>query len=227
MQQARVLLEIGSQDKRAAFAEQPTGPTQERRGIRGLQISDRGTWKEAEAPARRMADRGQRRQHHVVGAYGFDRQRRIITPETPCGFVEMLAGNIDRCIDRKIRERIEQQARLHAGAAAELHQGAARTGQGRDLPCALAQDRGFGAGEVIFRQPADIVEQRRTTGVIEKLGGNGSRRAGQPVQHRLPKFLAIGRLGDLERQHLSVHRRSSAKRIPPNIQRASGGKKLR
>ena len=61
-------------------------------------------------------------------------QRRIVAPQPRRRRIEMLARNIDRRIERQLWQRLDQQARLHARAAAELDQRASpvrRAGRSR------------------------------------------------------------------------------------------------
>ena len=82
----------------------------------------------------------------------------------------MIAGNIHRHIAGRIRQLIQQQAGLHAAAAAELHQQDALAEQRGHVRAVVAHDLQLGTRGVVLGQLADLIEQRRALGVIEILG---------------------------------------------------------
>ena len=127
----------------------------------------------------------------------------------------------------EVLHRIEQQSGLHARSTAEFHQRAARTRKDGYLARLPTQDRGLGSGGIVFGLLADHIEQRRASRIVEILGRDRPRRASQTAKNVTTEGVAIGQLAVVGRQKRHVHRRSSERRIPPNIQRASGGKKLR
>ena len=226
VQAPRVLAQVDAQHQRAAVAQQGTRAAQEGGRLSRFEIADGRAGKKAEA--RRAVHVGrQGLQGHVVGAHRLDAEPRIVAAQAGRGGVEMLARDVDRHVGREVGHRLEQQPRLDAGAAAELDQGAARPGQPRLLARTAGQDPGLGAGEVILRQLADGVEQFGAPRIVEELRRDGARRPRQAGMNGGAELVAVTDLDGVRSKQGDVHRRSSASRMPPNIHRASGGKKLR
>ncbi len=71
----------------------------------------------------------------------------------------MVPRDVDGHIGRKGAQRIQQDADLDTGPAAELDQGRARPDRLGDLPGIVAQNPDLGPGRVILGQVADAVEQ--------------------------------------------------------------------
>src|SRR5882672_1112193 len=100
-----------------------------------------------------------------------DAQLRVVACQPGRSLVEGICADVDRHVSRELRRRIEQQARLGAFSAAELHQCCALWNARGQLFCNVAQQGGFGTGDVIVVRPADLLEQARACGVVEVLRG--------------------------------------------------------
>src|SRR5690349_11729495 len=122
----------------------------------------------------------------------------------------MLARDVDRRVERELGQRLDQQSRLDARAAAELDQGTCRSRPPADLTGAPPQDLGLRAREIVLGQLADLVEQGRAARVVQELRGDGARVRGQSVDDGAAELLAVGRLGNFQVEYRTVHRRSSA-----------------
>ena len=118
---------------------------------------------------------------------------------------EHLGGNVDRHIGRDGRRRSQQDSHFLARAAAELDQGRARRKEARHVTRPLAQELELAAGQIIFRQGRDLLEQLRAGLVVEVFGREPlgpCRQAGDDVARERGR-----RLGDVV-ANSSLNRRS-------------------
>src|SRR6516162_8882386 len=139
----------------------------------------------------------------------------------------MLARDVDWHISCRPIERSQQDARLRAGAAAELDQPAVRADLRRNIGRVFFEDRDLGAGRIVFGEAADRLEQSRAARVIEEFARDRFWGAAEPFQHGIAKALLTGRQIMKREASAADHPRSSASRNPAKAQRAAGGKKLR
>ncbi len=130
------------------------------------------------APLTSVGSVGER---HVVGANRLDPEAGIVAPQPRRRGVEMLARNVDRNVSRQLGQRLDQQPRLDARAAAEFDQRAARPGAARPISLrtlrAGSRSRcGSGNIPAARRSASNSAEPR---GVVEEFGRDGARRARQ------------------------------------------------
>ncbi len=102
-----------------------------------------------------------------IGHDGMDRQVGIIAGQSARGLLEEARRDVDRHIGRETGQTVEQQPRLDARAAAEFDQLRPLGHMGGQTVRARGQDRGLGAGRVIFRQLRDALEERAALGIVE------------------------------------------------------------
>ena len=98
------------------------------------------------------------------------------------GQSQEIAGDIDGQVVQAAlpaQGGIQQQARLDRAAAAELDNRDLVAGGGDDLVGIALEDGALGAGQVVFGQVADPLEQLRADPVVKKA-------AGEPLSLRLP-----------------------------------------
>ena len=138
---------------------------------------------------------------------------------------QIVAGDIQRQIGPRLCG-LQQDAHLAERTGAELHDLGVLAHQRCDFGRMAPQKRGLGAGLVVFRQFADLVEQMRTRRVVEILCADLLGRLGQSRDQGLGEVFN-GRRRVVYPGELGVHQISSARRMPLNCQRAAGGKKLR
>ncbi len=137
----------------------------------------------------------------------------------------MTARDIDGHIRRERRQPVEQQPRLHARAAAELHEQRVIADEAGDVVPVLFENAQLGARGVILFQLADAIEQLGTERIVEIHRRDALRRTLQTLQHvrdeRLVSGVMIAKLKpDLGRgPHQPT---SAARRTPLNCQRAVG-----
>ena len=154
----RVLFQIDADQHLAAVSENARVIGQKVYcGVR-LEIADRRAWKEADPLAIRAGQGRQREGPRVIGADRDDRQPWEVLGEAAGSVPQMLARDVDRHVSRRPIERLQQDARFGARAAAELNQPAVRADLCRDLRRIRFEDRDLGAGRVILRQAADRLE---------------------------------------------------------------------
>ena len=228
VENCRVLLQVGADQHLAAGTEQLCPIRQECDDLAWLEIADRRAREKADALA---IGSGKLRQHKGPGVIGADRDHRElwkIGGEPRRRAAQLLARNVDRDIGGRPIERLEQDAHLVAGAAAELDETAMRTDAGGDIGGETVEDRDLGARQIILGQLADLLEQSRAARVVEKFTRQRFGVAAEPGEDRVAKaFLARREVMKRKTGGDISHHRSSARRSPEKAQRAEGGKKLR
>ena len=190
-----------------------------------IEIADRRSGEEPHPLAPGARQQGQHERPRIIGADGDHRDRRKILGESSSGITQMLARNVHRNIGGGPVERVQQNADLLAGAAAELDQPAMRTHLSRDFGGILFEDRDLGPRRIIFGQPADLFEEPGTARVVEEFARDRFAGADEPAEHGIAKALLAGR--QIMKGKMGVaapHQMSSASRSPAKAQRAEGGK---
>ena len=107
---------------------------------------------------------------------------RIVGQQRLRALFQHRARDVDRHVVHAVRclqPRLDQRARLGRRAGAELHEQRARAGRADDLGGVRAQDGELGAGQVVLGQRADLLEQRRSLGVVEVATREAFARRGQ------------------------------------------------
>ena len=179
--------------------------------------------------------RRQRERRGVVRASRVDGDARIVVEDGLRRRAQVLLGNVHRHVGRRAA-CVQQQAHLGAAAAAVFHQTAPSRHAAGDGRAVGAQNRDLRARQVVLGQPRDGVEQPRTRGVVEVLGGNGLARLAQSMQdlrsHVRPRRAAIehlepsGAVGAGRRRGAArfgaEHVVYRASRMPVNCQRSLG-----
>ncbi len=163
-----------------------------------------------------------------VSDHAVDPQTRVLEDELLGTVADHALGDVDRHVAHEVAglvQRVEQDARLGRGSGAELDEldGARERG---DVGRRGGEDRALGAGLVVRRQLADLVEQLGAAGVVEVLRRQLLEGAGEPVQDVLGEraLLAAVEVGvdlDGDRQggvaHGLHHATSVASRMPAKI----------
>src|SRR5229473_1285451 len=143
------------------------------------------------------------------------------------GLAEIFARDVDRHIGGRRLERLQEDAHLAAGTAAQFHEPAMRAEMRRDRAGIFLEDRDLGAGQIVFRNLTDLLEQGRAAHIVEEFARQRLRVLSEPGEHRVAKIL-LARRQIVKGEDAAIHPyRSSARRSPENAQRAEGGKKLR
>src|SRR5579883_2370165 len=205
LNEVRILFQIDADYHVAAGAEQPAAIDEKGLGFLGLEIADRRAREEAEPLAGRAGERGQPERARIVGADGGDQQRGEVLGKARRRVAQMLARNVDGNIGGGPLQRFEQDARLAAGAAAELDEAAFPSRPRRDGRRVLLKDRDLGAGRVIFRKPADLLEQGRAPRVVEELAGDRLAGLGQAGEDGVAKTLLLVTEIVKAQDHLVAH----------------------
>ena len=114
----------------------------------------------------------------------------------------------------------EQHLGLHRSAGAQLEDAHRPAGEPHGLADDLGrvglENRALGAGRVVLGQLGDALEQRRSSGVVEQVGGQRLRGRGEP---------SADGVGDSRRRHEGLP--SSARRTPATWNCVFAGQKLR
>src|SRR6516162_5425440 len=122
-----ILFKVDADQHLAPGTENPSIIGEKRnRGIR-LEISDRRPGKKPPPLAGRAGQWWKQKGTRVVGADSDNRDPRKIFGKTGGGITQMLARDIDGYVGCRPIKRLKQDARLLAGATAELDQAAMRT----------------------------------------------------------------------------------------------------
>jgi hypothetical protein len=99
-------------------------------------------------------------------------------------------ADVDWYVQVDLIQRIEDQASLGAGAAAELHEGGTVGDEGGKLRGDIHEKGRLRSGYVVFRQFADGLEQPRAFGVVEVLAGQGLSTCRKASEHVVEKATA-------------------------------------
>ena len=202
IQHGRCLFQIDADQEQAAGADQLGHHGQEVGGPVRVEVADAGAGEEGHP---RPFGSTVRHRHLAgeIGAGGMDLQPGELGGHLLGRHPQVLARDVHGHIGAGL-EALEQQADLHATAAARLHQDAAGAHPGRDVGGVGLEDRDLGAGRVILRGLGNGVEELRAAGVVEKLGRDVARPAPQAREH-LHRQLGGGRVQVLEANLRSAH----------------------
>ena len=99
-------------------------------------------------------------------------------------------ADIDWYVQVDLRRRIQDQASLRTGAAAEFHESGAIGDETSKLWRDTGEKGRLGSGDIVFRQFANGLEQPRAFGVVEVLAGHGLPGSRQASEHVLEKATA-------------------------------------
>jgi hypothetical protein len=97
----------------------------------------------------------------------------------------------------------------------------------RDIARVLSQNPDLGAGRIVFRQTADLLEQGGAARVVEEFARDRLAGAAEPIEHGIAEAFLAGCQIMKGKARAVDHPISSANRNPTKAQRAEGGKKLR
>ena len=181
-QRGQVLLQVDADDHRRRLAERGAHPPEERHRLLRPEIADRRSGKEAD-PVRAQPVVGQGDRLHEIGV---DRHQPEIGkpgPHVPHRLGERAVVDVDRDPRRRLLERAQQDRRLAARAAAELDHAGPRADQRGHLAGVALQKADLGAGQVVFVEGRDLLEQRRAARIVEEPAGQRLLRPGEAVQH--------------------------------------------
>ena len=126
---------------------------------------------------------GRQRQREFRIEVGDDRhhlERRVRRRQSGRRLHQEVARDVDRHVARQRRQRIQQQPRLGARAAARLDQQRALADRGGDRADVLAQDRRLDPRQVVLGLLADPLEQPRALCVVQVARRDVLRRVAQP-----------------------------------------------
>src|SRR5690606_33477387 len=122
----------------------------------------------------------------------------------------------------------QQQAYLATGTAAQLDQVAVRAGDVEDVVGRLGENLLLGAGDVVLRLLADLLEQLGPAPIIEELRRGPFRARGEPGEGFVAQRGVVWLLQLIVKVNCQRHVQSPlARRSPANCQRMAGWKKLR
>jgi hypothetical protein len=131
---------------------------------------------------------------------------------------ERRARDVDRQVaqrGRALEQRADEAPRLPRAPAAELDEIAPLAGERRDLGGVRGQDLVLRAREVVLRQPADLLEQRRPDGVVEESARQALGRGGETPLDLGREVAEPGlRLGGEDRETLPDRRILGARKVP-------------
>ena len=183
--------------------------------------------KPSRLPSPRAGKRGRSNGRVIVGADRDDGERREIARPARRRLAQRLARDVDRDIGGRRLERVAAAVRtLRLAPLPNSTSWHARPDKRGDLAGVLLEDRHLGARRIVFRQLADLLEQRRAARVVEKVARDRlcALRRG-PTSTASRKLSSAGARSWKTRQVLaSSLMRSSASRMPPNAQRARAGR---
>ena len=180
-QRSLVLHEVHTDQQQRAFAQRLAHRAQEVCGGAGDHVADGRSGEEAEL-GQSLDLGGQFHPAHEIGLDRIDRKACKLGRELGRRRAQEIARDIERDIGRR-RNRREQQRGLDRGARAKLHHRAPRPDQPGDFLGPPAQDLGFGAGEVIFGELRNVLEQPRSGIVVEPARRHRLLRLGQPGEN--------------------------------------------
>jgi len=160
--------------------------------ILGREIADRGAGIEEQAALGAHLV-GQFETVREIHAQRFHRDLREALAQARQGVMGEFAGDVDRHVLRRLQER-KQLGRLGAVAGAEVDQGGPKAGHARDLGAMAFEDRGLGAGRVIFGQFADGLEQLGAERVVQEFGRNAGL-IGAQAGVQLLRVVGVGNSG--------------------------------
>ena len=181
-QNAQVLFQIGADHQPAVGAENTAHVGEQRTGIGAQEIADRRAGKEAELRALGQFLRQRDRAREITD----DRHHRHMRKAPPQPRLRIGEGrrrDVDRHISGDPGHFGEQDLRLAARARAEFDDHAARGETGGEVGGMGGQDRGLGAGRIIFRQFGDLFEQGAAACVVEEAAGQRFLALRQSLDH--------------------------------------------
>src|SRR5713101_147211 len=222
-----LLLEIDP-DQHLPLGPEPLGAVGKKPHNRlRLEIADGRPREKPDALPRRAGQRRQWERTGIIGADRDDAQLGEIGGEPGGGLAEIFARDVDRHIGGRRLERLQEDAHLAAGTAAQFHEPAMRAEMRRDRAGIFLEDRDLGAGQIVFRNLTDLLEQGRAAHIVEEFARQRLRVLSEPGEHRSANSLLPPRRTVKGEDAATNLYRSSAWRSPENAQRAAGGKKLR
>ena len=95
------------------------------------------------------------------------------------GLPQLLLRNVDRDVNGWRLQLFEENARLCPGPGAKTNQLATRADALCHFVSVKPENRGLGSGNVIFREVADVLKQRRAALVVKIFARQGARHARQ------------------------------------------------
>ncbi len=162
-----ILDEVIADHQRAVRPGNGAHRAQQLDGRGRIEVPDRRARKEYGHPRRGTLWSGHHEGLRKVRAHRQDFEFRIgLRNAAGCG-KQMGPRNIHRHVGGQIRQLVQQQPCLGAGAAAELDQHGVRSDLRSDLRAVRRKDAGLGAGQIVLGQRADPVEQVRAVFVIK------------------------------------------------------------
>ena len=110
---------------------------------------------------------------------------------------QVVPGNIHRHIGRKLLKVLQQDANFQARAATKFNQACLRSDPFCHVADMLLHDGQLGVGRVVLRQITYLVEQLRSTLIVEILGRQAFLRSAKPVKYSrqvISDFILFGQL---------------------------------
>src|SRR5229473_2201207 len=105
------------------------------------------------------------------------------------GRAQIVARDVDRHIGRRRLERLQEDAHLAAGTAAQFDEPAMRAEMPGNSAGIFLEDRDLGAGQIIFRNLTDLLEQGRAAHIVEEFARQRFRFVAEPGEDRVAKAL--------------------------------------
>ena len=168
VQDVRVFLQIDADQHGAARTDLAARHLEEGLGFVAPQVADRRAREVDDATRVTPVGRDAERMREVGGDRN-DAELRKLAAQARHGRAQCVGRYVDRHVDRR-RERIDQESRLQALAAAVFEQRAVLAGEACNLAQMLPRDTEFSPSGVILAQAADALEEAAASGVVEILG---------------------------------------------------------